>query len=266
MATGLLKERRPVETSSDGVARGRGRRSRWLLVALVLATVLGWVVVGGDGRLGSTSSPSPAAAAPPGASAGAAAAPGTDVSWVPTVGMPLPVSLADGPHCMTRTTTGCFARNVRGAAFAAAHLLVRTFPFAGPGSFEPTIRDHVVGEHRSTLLRLTRQAYADASTAAGVDSGAPLPVPAADAIAGYRVSSPTNPPSGGPDAVQVGLLVRQTEDGGAPSFTEFVVTMRWVGEDWRLEAPAWGDWRSVAHAVTSPGGDFRPYDADGGPR
>lgn len=266
MATGVLRERRPVETSSDGVARGRGRRSRWLLIALVLATVLGWVVVGGDGRPGATSSPVQAVAATPGALVGATAATGSDVSWVPVAGMPLPVSFVDGPHCITLTTAGCFARSVRGAAFAAVHLVVRAFPFAGPGSFEPTIEDHVVGEHRSTLLRLTRQAYADAATAAGVDSGAPLPVPAADAIAGYRVTSPTEPHAGPPDAVQVGLLVRQTDDGGAPSFTEFVVTMRWVGEDWRLEAPAWGDWRSVAHAVTTPGGDFRPYDADGGPR
>lgn len=266
MAAGVLRERRPVETSSDGVARGRGRRSRQLLVALAFAVVLGWVIVGASDRQGATSAPRPVAAAAPGASAGSETATGSDVSWLPAAGIPLPVSLADGPHCITRATAGCFARSVRGAAFAAAHLVVRTFPFAGPGSFEPTIRDHVVGEHRSTLLRLTRQAYVDAAAAAGVGGGAPLPVPAADAIAGYRETSPAEPPADVPDAVQVGLLVRQTDDGGAPSFTEFVVTLRWVDGDWRLEAPAWGDWRSVARAVSSPAGDFRPYDADGGPR
>ena len=35
-------------------------------------------------------------------------------------------------------------------------------------------------------------------------------------------------------------------------FTEYVLDLTWVDGDWRLTAPDWGDWRSVATIVERP--------------
>lgn len=267
MGASILRERRPVDDSSAAGAPAP-RRAVGVLVAVVLVCVIGWVSVHLASTPSGTKAPTtlngsmqgPSAAQAPGA-----AAPAHDVTWVPVAGMPLPISALDGPRCATSTSTACFSRTTRGAAFAAAHLVVRTFPFVGPRSFETTIGLQVVGEHRATLLRLTQQAYADAAAAAGIEDGAPLTVPSTDAVAGYQILAPADDAAAvPPSTVEVGLVVRQADDGGAPTFTEFVVTLRWIEDDWRLEAPAWGDWRSAASTVTAPDTAVHPY--DGGPR
>lgn len=253
---------RPLDESSIALPPARRRRVGWLLLAATLICALGWVSLRGVApavEQGSDATvPLPASSA----QTSSKAVP-DDVAWSEVAGMPLPVSRTDGPRCSTSATAGCFSRTPRGAGLAAAHLVVRTFPFVGPRTFEATIRGQVIGEHRSTLLRLTRQAYADAAEVAGVPNGMPLTVSTGDAVAGYRLLAPTTPVTAPLTDAEVGLLVRQAEDGGAPSFTEFVVVLHWVDGDWRLEAPDWGDWRSAARTISAPDNEFRPYDSDG---
>ena len=48
-------------------------------------------------------------------------------------------------------------------------------------------------------------------------------------------------------------------------FTEYAVDLVWLSGDWRLVAPAWGDWRTTARALTRPDPAAYPsYDALGG--
>lgn len=254
-----LTERQPVEESTGRPTQSR-RRARLMLAAVLVVALLGWVGLSVTPH-GSKSNDVPVAPTVPSETSPLLA---DDVTWAAVAGMSLPVSRLDGPRCLTTTGAACFSRSARGAAFAAVHLVVRCFPFVGPAIYERTIGGQVVGAHRSALLRLTRQAYADAAAASGAVDRAPLDVPARDAVAGYRVVDFDDSVS--PSLVQVALLVRQTDDGGSPSFTQFLVHLRWVDGDWRLEAPDWGDWRNAASPAALAASAFTPYDVGGEPR
>lgn len=268
-----MLSRQPVDVGSDvdprprrlprglqrGLQRGTGRAVAAVLVALV---VLGAVAVARHEPPDSApiAGSGPAAARP----SGPAAAP--DVTWTDVAGMQLPVSRAEGPRCIDELAASCFAPTPAGAAFAAVHLLVRTFPFVGPRVFLPTIDDQVTGTHRAALRRLTRESYESVAEAAGVTDGGPIVSSTADAVVGYRLSGRDTEDGGAPGEARVGVLVRQVADGGSPAFTEFTVTLRWADGDWRLVAPAWGDWRSSARAVTVPDpAIYRPFDGTGEP-
>ena len=136
-----------------------------------------------------------------------------DVGWVDFNGLDLPVSATAGPHQRAAGRAAGFDHSDTGAAFAAVHLLVRTFAFAGPAVFGPTIAAQVEGPNAQTLARLTAAAYADYARAAGVKGGEPL---RADGgwVAGYRLAR--------------------------------------TGEPGRRVAPAWGDWRTAATALSRP--------------
>ena len=254
-----LTERQPVEEST-GRPRQSRRRARFTLTVVLIVGLLGWGGVSVTSH-GSKSSDVPMAPNMPSRTAPLLP---DDVTWAVVAGMSLPVSQVDGPRCLTTTGAACFSRSTRGAAFAAVNLVVRCFPFVGPAIYERTIAGQVVGAHRSALLRLTRKAYADAAAASGAADGAPLDVPASDAVAGYHVVNVDDP--GSPSRVEVALLVRQTDDGGSPSFTQFLVHLIWVDGDWRLEAPDWGDWRNVASPAAPAANAFTPYDIGGEPR
>jgi hypothetical protein len=235
---------------------------------MVLAVVgIGWLVGHRDGtppRPTSRPAPivtavqSPVAVTP---APGGATTPAPDVTWSELAGLDLPVSRTAGPRCQTDGRAACFEHDDRGAAFAAVHLMVQTFPFTGPSVFGPTIDEQVIGEHRSALARLTRDAYDEAAAAAGVQDGAAIPVQGRDVVAGYRLDGAT--PDA--DARTVWVLIRERQDGGAIAFTEFMVRLVWAGGDWRLVAPAWGDWRGGARTVAAPDPvRYRPYDAGTG--
>jgi len=66
-------------------------------------------------------------------------------------------------------------------------------------------------------------------------------------VAGYRLAR-----TGEPGRRTVRVLMRSTGEGGAVAFTEYAVSLVWHGDDWRLVAPAWGDWRSAATALSRP--------------
>lgn len=258
----------PVEPSQPEVPPQQRRRSRaarfaWLVIAVVgLVLVLVPNVIAGHGPTGAPSSmPSPSAGL---ASVPVPRASVQDVTWTSVAGLRVPTSAVAGPTCGPQPRVACFGHTTRGGAFAAVNLLVRTFPFVGSGIFAPTIDSQVVGQHRAALLRLTTDAYTQAAAASGTADGAPLPVEQGDAVAGYRLV--TSAAAGGPsDELTVGVLLRQVEDGGGPSFTEFEVQLVWRDGDWRLVAPPWGDWRNAARPVMSPDPDaYTSYDAAAG--
>lgn len=258
----MLRSQQPVDvTSGDDPDRRRPRRAVVVAAAALLLVLAAVLVAQRSEDLDAMerAEPTPAAARPP-----VPVLP-SDVTWTALAGMQLPVSRSQGPRCVDDVTAACFSRTATGAAFAAVHLLVRTFPFVGSDVFEPTIARQVVGPHQVTLSRLTEESYRPAAQAAGVVDGGPLESSSSDAVVAYRT----------PDAerrevesgtARIGVLVRQVDDGGAPTFTEFLVELRWVAGDWRLIAPAWGDWRSAARAVPAPDPDvYRPFDSPGEP-
>jgi hypothetical protein len=161
----------------------------------------------------------------------------------------------------------CFDHSRTGAAFAAVHLLVRTFPFAGSSVFDPTISQQVTGPDAAILLRLTQQAYQELVPAAGIADGAPIRSEGGW-IAGYQVDDTPATSSAAKrqpdDAHTVRVLIRQVGEGGIEGFTEYAVRLVWLNGDWHLVAPDWGDWRAAARAMSAadPSG-YRSYDAAG---
>lgn len=234
------QQAQPLDRTPDN-APPRRRTASVAVVVLVLIT-LGWALT----RIGGN----PPAAAPP-AGPPAAAPPATSTTAVPEVsyqdlaGLELPASRTAGPRDTDAGRARGFAHNDIGAAFAAVHLLVRTFPFVGSTVFGPTIAEQVVGKDAAALARITDQAYAQTARPAKVNPGDPLRSEGGW-VAGYRLDSPQTP-----DERTVRVLIRQVADLEAEGFTEYRVHLTWRDGDWRLIAPAWGDWRTAARAMTN---------------
>lgn len=243
----------PIDRSAS---RTRVVRRRWTVLGVALVLVAsGWLVA--NNRHGTTVTP---ADPKPVTSATVLTAPrpGRDVSWRVLAGMDLPISQTAGPACLTDTRAACFTHSHDGAAMAAAHLLTRTFPFVGPAIFEPTIAEQVTGTGAPLLARLTRQAYETAATAAGIRDGAPI---RADEgwIVGYRLD-----PGQDPADLDATVEVLVIGNGEGLGYISYEVRLVWLNGDWRLVAPAWGDWRSSAHAVRNPyPTSYRSYDTIG---
>jgi hypothetical protein len=237
----------------------RQHKARWLLGVLVIVLVLvGWTV----STRSTHSTVTPVAAAPeptpsPDRTYGDFNPPRPDrnVSWRVFAGISLPISATAGPSYLSDTRATGFAHTADGAAIAAAQLLVRTFPFAGSNTFKPTIAEQVTGIGAAAFARLTQQTYQQAAAAAGIRKGAPIR--STDGwVAGYRLDRHKNPT--GPTA-SVDVLVAAAGEGSG--FTTYRVDLTWQDGDWRLVAPAWGDWRSNAQAVAFPHpASYRDYD------
>ncbi|GLY17997.1 hypothetical protein Kisp01_50110 [Kineosporia sp. NBRC 101677] len=180
-----------------------------------------------------------------------------DVTWQDFANVNLPVSASAGPYVLTPTRAFGFSRDDAGAALAAVHILVRAFPGAGSDSFVPTIREQVTGTAREQLAARTQSAY-DGSLKGmdGVEVGEPLPLGQGWIVA-YRMVSGVRESSDGARTVQV--LVEGS--GETLGYTEYTVDLQWIDDDWRIEAPRWGDWGSVARPVEFPyPTSYRSYD------
>ncbi|MBK8075381.1 MAG: hypothetical protein IPK24_07400 [Kineosporiaceae bacterium] len=253
-----------------------GRRPGSLLwTGVAFLAALGIGIVGTDlARSEDSTSPSTPRTATPAASSTPDLEHGT-LRWVDFAGLQLPVSATHGPRCLSGLRAACFSRDEAGAALAAVHVLVRTFAFAGPGVFTPTIAEQVVGPGQAQLARETSATYRSYAAEAGVRGEGPIRGEAGS-IAGYRTEpapSPRTPsaasvsPSSSDAAVAervVVVLVKGVGEAGAPVFTEYRVGLVWVEGDWRVIAPPWGDWSGVARVVSSPDpATYISYDAVG---
>ena len=126
------------------------------------AAAVGALTVGGYAVVQTLGTPAPVTA-PAGVSA-----------TVPWNGMSLPTG-PDGPSNPGGPAAAGFTHTEAGAALAAAHLSVRIDPYAGPGSFVPTITDQTFGGNPQALLAGTQAAYDTAAARAGITDGAPIP-------------------------------------------------------------------------------------------
>lgn len=250
------------EKKQDGATPGRRRTA--LVIAAVALVAIGWLST----RL--IDSPSPEDRPRP-RTAGATPLQSTtpDVSWMDFAGLDLPVSRTAGPTHTAENRASGFSHTPTGAAYAAVHLLVRTFPFAGPAVFTPTIAERVVGPDAATLARLTTEAYQQLGPAAGAKDGAPIRSEGGW-VAGYQLDHSTNTQNtdtgADTEARVVRVLIRQVGEAGADGFTEYTVHLTWRNSDWRLVAPAWGDWRASARAMTSADpARYTSYDPTGRP-
>lgn len=251
--------RQPKRPSQKRIHRNRGLAA----VLVLVLTLIGWTISTrtNDATVTPIAAPTTPEPGPsPDRTYGSFTLPrpGRDVSWRVFAGIDLPISATAGPYYLSDTRARGFAHTADGAAIAAAQLLVRTFPFAGPKTFEPTIREQVTGTSAPTFARLTQQTYREAATASGVRQGDPIR--STDGwIAAYRPHRDQDP--AGPKAI-IDVLIAATGDGSG--FTTYTVKLTWQDGDWRLIAPDWGDWRSNAEPVAHPYPDsYRSYDTLG---
>jgi hypothetical protein len=244
---------------SDNLVDSPPRRRGSLVASAVALVLVGWLAttIGGDPP--NDTSPRPPATQPP-----ASAPPNgpAAVTWQDVAGLALPVSPVAGPRDVSPRGARGFAHTDAGAAFAAVHILVRTFPFVGSRVFGPTITEQVDGRDAAALSRLTEQAYQQAAQAARVRDGGSIRSEGGT-IAGYRIDEPGNA-TVDKDAATVHVLIRQTGNPEAEGFTEYRVQLVWHDGDWHVIAPPWGDWRNAACAMPSADpADYRTYDSPG---
>jgi hypothetical protein len=197
-----------------------------------------------DGR----SHPAPHARRAKAADAGAArpslSTAGAGLNWTDFYGIQLPDSAEDGPRHVRHGLAWGFSDTPGGALVAAVNIGVRTAALWGPAIYRPTIHHEVTGPGTGALLSADAGDYAALRAAARVRPGRPAgrgyAVEAAFRFATYKRTDATV------DVV--------TEGPGTGSATVLVATrieLVWQRGDWRVVAPADGNWASSANAVSS---------------
>lgn len=167
-----------------------------------------------------------------------------DVTWAPAVGVRLPWSRVNGPRVSGPGTASGFSQSEPGAALAAVHILIRSGANAGPNIYGPTITGQVTGANAPAMKLLNDDVYRQLLATSDVAEGAP--VPGSDAIVlGYRIAAYN--PASGPTRVEVYLTSARLEQ--KHHAVRFDVQLIWSHEDWRVVAPARGDWGTAATAV-----------------
>jgi len=168
----------------ERVRRARRQAASVSALAAVVALLLSLVVL----RVWIGRSGGPTAAPP---SSSPVADGGPDLRWEPfRPGHDLPESLSAGPFRHVQGRVGGFARNSLGAALAAIHIGQRIDPSIGSTTFEPTIREQVVGPGTEDLLERTSNAYEATRREEGKYPGEALEPRPAQLVA-YQVESYT---------------------------------------------------------------------------
>lgn len=236
--------RRPVLEQADTTLQGDSSTARRRLIvaaiSLVVAASLGLVLLFASHRDGDDrTQSSPAAGAP-------APTFTPDVTWAPAVGVNLPMSRLNGPRVVDAGTARGFSRSEVGAALAAVHVLIRSEANAGPNIYGPTITGQVTGANAPAMKLLNDELYSELLSTSSVARGAPIP--GADAVVlGYRVAA--YDPSDGPTTVDVYLSSPTLKT--KRQAVRFNVRLLWSRGDWRVIAPARGDWATAATTVAA---------------
>ena len=212
-------------TTYDPIERVRRARRQAATLAALLAFV-GLLFVIGIVKVWTGRSGPPASNAAP--STVARRDGGPDLRWEPfRAGLDLPESLSAGPARKVDGRAEGFARSQLGAALAAVHLGHRIDPAAGPGVFEPTIREQVVGPDAGKLLEKTSASY----EALRQQEGNKQSGEQAHLVA-YKVESQS------PDAATVAVISGYDD---RPDLYSVRFDLRWIDNDWHLVAPNGGD-------------------------
>ncbi|MBO0803329.1 MAG: hypothetical protein J2P25_09700, partial [Nocardiopsaceae bacterium] len=136
-----------------------------------------------------------------------------------------------------------FARTAAGALVAAVNITARTSWQFGPGVFGPTIEQQVTGPEAMALLQYDEATYER-------DAGQLPEINVRTQFLAYRMDSYTA------GRATVSLVQGATGSGGASICAVTTVSERWLDGDWRVVAPAGGDW--TASQIPSPAG-YTPF-------
>ncbi|MBI4943594.1 MAG: hypothetical protein HY830_22865 [Actinobacteria bacterium] len=166
----------------------------------------------------------------------------TDITWNEVAGVSLPFSRTHGPRLTRDSTAGGYSRSTTGAALAAVQVLVRTSAAAGPRIYAPVLATQVTGADLPAMRLAVNDEYQRLRAQAGVADGEPVPTGGGAQVLGYVVR--------GIDLHEgtATLDVVLTSPDLSPSARSvaFRVEMRWQNDDWRIVAPANGDWGTTA--------------------
>jgi hypothetical protein len=235
-----------------GNRSGRGQVLALAGIPVMLGAAAGVAFVAASGGTTSASSPPqagtrPATASPPGdgrVPAPAASTPPQTAGWRDTTvdGAPVPESASDGPSKLTSSTASGFTDTESGAVLAAVNITVRTSGQLGPAVFSPTITSQVTGEWQETLMGAAWQEYQESGSQSA--DGAPS-AKATMTVTGFKIGSWS------PGSAAVTLAV----DADSARYEEVTVPVKltWTGGDWRLVAPASGQYAATPAAAPSCG-------------
>ena len=173
-----------------------------------------------------------------------ATAKASGLNWIDFHGIELPVSAQAGPHHSSGGLAWGFSETALGAVLAAVNIVVRTAAQWGPTIYQPTIRSQVTGPGASALLKTDASEYAALRSAARVRPGQPVGRGYAVEVA-YRVAAYA------PAAAKVEILTEGPGNSGATVMVVTRIDVVWLHGDWRVAAPADGDWVSSAASASS---------------
>ncbi len=252
----------------DVIARTRRtRRVRRVRTLLALALVVGLVVCvsaylvhpGHPRPAGTIPAPSDVPVPVSSVSVGVQPDPGTaapmpaDLLVAHIDGVDVPVSALDGPHRTGRGLASGFGHDRAGAVIAAANLVLRVAPQVGPAVFRPTLRSQVTGPNARVFTDQVEAQYQQLCAEAGIRPGGPVGQLAAS-FTGYRITLYST------TTALLSLLLAANQAGQPPLNAAVVVQVAWVGGDWRLVAPAGGDWTPAVSQVPDTGvASFNPF-------
>lgn len=228
--------------------RSRARAIAPVVIPLVLgaAVAVPWLLWGSSassppraGARAATASPQGAGRAPAWATSTVIDTSGWHAAEVD--GAPVPESPSSGPHHVSGGTASGFADTPAGSVLAAVNIAVRVSGQDGPEVFSPTIADQVTGTWQQTLLAAAWQEYQQSGTRpsnGGPSAGADV------SITAVRITSWS------PSSADITLLA--TADNATYEQLEIPVQVTWSGGDWRLVAPASGQFPSTPVAPGLP--------------
>lgn len=234
--------------------RPRSRRRPWLIIvpagAVVSAVAAAAFLVSSRPPAGSAPGPAPSSPAASPAARVPSPPAGTAVStadWrtASVDGAVVPVSAADGPHRTTGNVASGFTDTPAGAVLAAVNISVRVSGQVGPAVFVPTIGGQVTGSAEQALLSAAWQEY-------GQDTGNQTPAaggpagPATAAVTSFKVTAWS--------PAQASVTLTAAGDSGSQVQATVAVRLQWLGGDWRLVAPAGGNFTAVPAAARVPAG------------
>jgi hypothetical protein len=168
---------------------------------------------------------------------------GQSLTWSSFGGMALPSSPTAGPYQTRHGLATGFARSPRGALLAAINIAVRTASQWGPSIYEPTIETQVTGPGTADLLAADNRAYARLQDGTRAHQTASLPASAAEEA--YRFLSYS------PNTATLNVVTIGPAGNGTQVLAVTRLQVVWQHGDWRLVAPAKGDWANASTALTS---------------
>jgi hypothetical protein len=155
-----------------------------------------------------------------------------DMHWRPfRPGQDLPESRTAGPARHVDGLAAGFERSPLGAALATIHISHRLDASTGPGVFEPTLRDQVVGADADKLHEQVSATYDNARRRQGRGAGEALD-PGSARLVAYKVEAYS------PDVATV-TVISAFDD--PPPYFAFRFDVRWTDGDWKLVAPPGGE-------------------------